>query len=277
MNVLIYTQSNYARNTFVNALFSAGITLYQTEQAENLINDIQRYRPEIVILDVIKEDFAAVFELVKKIKNHTSEEVKKTGIILLIGSIDKQTISAAIQYGVIGFIRSNAAADFVCKYIMDIYQKLCGVPPKRKYIRIIIDPDDSIGIKFRSPVNSQLIIGKIEDISFGGIAVELFGSFPSDLITIGSEINNMQFILDGKDIFIDGEVAAYQKNFCAFRFKNMTPEIKGIISQYIFKRIYSIEEESKVVQEGTGAGENLVNQDNSQDQNKDLPKSKEQQ
>ncbi len=269
MNVLIYTQSNYARITFINALFPAGITLYQTEHSETIINDIQRHTPAIVVLDVIKEDFIIVFEIVKQIKNHPSEEVKKTGIILLIGSIDKQTITSAIQFGVIGFIKSNAAVDFVSKYIIDAYQKVRGIPPERKYIRVKIDPNDGVGIKFRSPVNSQLIIGQIKDISFGGIAVELVGAFPPDSITIGSEITNMQFIIEGRDIFIDGIVVAYQKNFCAFRFKNMTPEIKGTISQYIFKKISGIGEDKKVGNKENGNGDNSGNKDNPQEQDKD--------
>ncbi len=268
MNVLIYTQSYYARKTFISALLPFGITLYHTEQSENLINKIQQHLPEIIVLDVIKEDFAAVFELVRKIKNHPSEEAKKSAIILLIGSIDKQAITSAIQVGVIGFIKSNETEDFVYKYIMNIYQKVRGIPPERKFVRVIIDPNDSIGIKFRSPVNSQLIIGRVKDISLGGLGVELVGTFPSDSITIGSVIKNMQFILDGKEIFIDGVVVAYQKNFCAFLFKDMTAEIRESISQFVFKKISSIEEENKVGQEGTGAGKDSGNQDNSQGQNK---------
>lgn len=275
MNVLIYTQSNYARITFINALFPAGITLYQTEHNDALINDIQRLAPAIVVLDAIKEDYIVVFELIKQIKNHSSEEVRKTGIILLIGSIDKQTITSAIQVGVIGFIKSNATAEFVYKYIMDSYQKLRGVSPERKYIRIKIDPNDMVGIKFRSPVNSQLIIGQVKDISFGGIAVELVGTFPPDSIAIGSEITNMQFILESRDIFIDGEVVAYQKNTCAFRFKNMTQEIKEIISQYIFNKISNAVEENKVGKKETGTSENSGDQDNPQVQNKDSQEPKE--
>ncbi len=269
MNVLLYTQSYYARNIFVNALLPAGITLFHSEQPENVINDIQRHHPEIVVLDVIKEDFAAIFKLVKEIKNHASGEVNKTGIILLIGTIDKQTISNAIQYGVIGFIKSNATEEFVYRYIMDVYQKLRGIPPERKYIRVKIDPNDGIGIKFRSPVNSQLIIGQIKDISFGGIAVELVGSFPPDSVTVGSEIKNMQFILDEKDIFIDGEVVACQKNTCAFRFKDMSTEIKETVSHYVFRKISSIEEETKATQEGTGTAENSGKKENSLEQDKE--------
>lgn len=250
--------------------------MYHTEHSDNLFNDIQRYTPEIVVLDVIKEDFDVVFEIVKRIKNSTFEEVKKTGIILLIGSINKQTITTAIQIGVIGFIKSNADVDFVNKYIIDAYQKIRGVPPERKYVRVKIDDYDRIGIKFRSPVNSQLMIGLIKDVSFGGIAVELVGSFQIDSIAVGSEIENIQFILDGKDIFIDGIVVAYKNNYCAFRFKDMTQEIREAISQYIFKKISIIEEDNKVVNEQNRTGGNSGNQDNPQEQNKDPQEPKEQ-
>jgi CheY-like chemotaxis protein len=239
-NVLIYTQSNFARDKFISALFSAGITLYQCEHPEDLINKIQQNLPEIVVLDVIKEDFPTVFELAKQIKNHSSREVNKIGIILLIGSIDKQTITSAIQIGIIGFIKNDAVVDFVYKYIMDAYQKIQGVPPERKHIRVKIDLNVRMGIKFRSPVNSQLIIGQIKDIGLGGVGVELVGAFPPESIVNGSEIKNVQFIVEGRSVFIDADVVAYQNNFCALRFKEMTDEIKEIISQYVFKKICSL-------------------------------------
>ncbi len=254
MNVLIYTQSNYSRNIFVSSLIPAGISLFHTDHSENVINKIQQILPEILIIDAVhQEDFDAVFELVKQIKNHASENVKNTPIILLIGAIEKQAIISAIQFGVIGFIKSNADENVIYKYIMDTYQKVRGIPPERKHVRIKIDPNDRIGIKFRSPVNSQLIIGQIKDISFGGIAVELAGTFPEDSLSVGAEVKNMQFILEGKDIFIDGIVVAYQKKFCAFLFEGMTKEIRGTISQYIFKNTSSLGEENKAVQEGNGA------------------------
>lgn len=238
--VLIMTQSNYARNTFVNALLSKGITLYLAENGENLLYKIAQYFPEIVVFDVINEDFKNAFMFAKQIKEHFSEEFRKTAIILLIGAIDKQTISTAIQNGVTGFIKSNATEDFVYNYIVSIYQKILGVPPERKYVRVKIDSNERIGIKFRSPVNSRLIIGQIKDISFGGIAVELGGAFPPESLAVGSVVKNMQFILDGKDIDIDGIAVAYQKKLCAFRFTDMGNEIIEIISQYIFKKICCI-------------------------------------
>ncbi len=95
-----------------------------------------------------------------------------------------------------------------------------------------------------------MIIGQIKYIRLGGLGVELVGIFPPDSIAIGSLIKNMQFILDGKEIFIDGVVVAYQKNFCAFLFKDMTTEIRESISQFAFKKISSIEEEKKLDKKG---------------------------
>ncbi len=242
MNVFIYTQSYYARNTFVNALIPKGISLYHAERPESLLEKMKTMQCDIAVLDVIQEDYSIVFNLVKEIKTNAAEQIKNTAVILLIGSIEKQYITLAIQIGVIGFIKSNASEEYVSNYIIDTYQKVKGTPPERKFVRVSVDttnPNERIGIKFRSPVNSQLIIGLIKDISFGGIAVELIGTFPPDSLAPGAEVKNMQFILDGKDVFVDAFVVAYQNKFCAFRFSDMSNQVQESISHYIFQRIAS--------------------------------------
>jgi hypothetical protein len=233
LKVLIYTQSD----TFADALFHMGITLYRSKNPGDLIDKIQKYFPEIVVLDFTNEDSTATFKLVNQIKDHPDEKIKKTAIILLFGSIDIGNISSAIQAGVAGFIKINAAADLIYDYITTLYQKVRDVPPERKYVRIQIDPKERIGVRFWSPVNLILIVGRIKDISFGGIAVELVGTYPADSLAIGTELKSMQFVLDGKYVFIDGVVAACLEKFCAIQFRDITPEIKEIISRYIFEKI----------------------------------------
>jgi DNA-binding NarL/FixJ family response regulator len=261
MNVLIYTQSYYARNTFVNALIPKGITLYHIEHSEDVIKKISADKPEIIVLDVIQEDYASTFELIKEIKSNPSEEMKKIPVILLIGGIDKQSITAAIQVGVVGFIKSNATEEFVSNYISEIYQKMKGIPPERKFVRISMDSNDPsrrVGIKFRSSVNSQLIIGVMKDISFGGIAAELVGTYPPESIAVGQEIKNIQFILDGRDLYVDAVVVAYKDNkFCAFRFSDMPNAVKETISHFIFDRVTaasSIKEASREEKQSEKSG-----------------------
>ena len=240
MNVFIYTQSYYARNTFVNSLIPKGISLYHAERPESLLEKMNTLHCDIAVLDVIQEDYATIFNLVKEIKTNASENIRNSAVVLLIGTIDKQYITLAIQIGVIGFIKSNAKEEYISNYIIETYKKVKGAPPDRKYVRVSVNssnPNERIGIKFRSPVNSQLIIGLINDISFGGIAVELIGTFPPDSLATGLEIKNMQFILDGKDVFVDAVVVAYTNKLCAFRFTDMTNQVQESISHYIFQRI----------------------------------------
>lgn len=243
MNVLIYTQSYYCRNSFVNSLIPKGIALYHAEHADGLLEKLSAHKTDIAVLDVIQGDYEGIFNIVRMIKASDIEEVKKIAVVLIIGTIDRQSITAAVQAGVIGFIKSNASEEFISNYVVEIYQKVKGVPPERKFVRVSIDtgnPNERVGIKFRSPVNSQMIIGLIKDISFGGMATELVGTFPPESLTVGMEIKEIQFILEGKDILIDGIVVAVQKNFCAFRFTNMSPQVREIICHYIFERMSGI-------------------------------------
>jgi ActR/RegA family two-component response regulator len=243
MNACIFTQSYYIRNTFVNALISRGISLFHVEHGEELIIKVLSTKSEIAILDVIQEDYDSIFPLIKALKEHESHEVRNAAVVLIIGAIDKVHVTSAIQLGVKGFIKSNATEDFVGNYIIDIYSKETGTSPERKFVRVSFDtinPNERIGIKFRSPINSQLIMGLIKDISFGGIAVELVGTFPQESLEPGITVSNMQFILDGKDVYVDGTVVAYRKKFCAFRFINMSESVSEIISHFVFQKISNL-------------------------------------
>jgi len=271
MNVCIYTQSNYIRNTFINALIPQGISLFHCEHYEELIEKIISTKSEIVILDVIQEDFDAAFNLIKKIRAHEFETVKKIGVVLIIGAIGKKEITAAAELGVNGFIKSNAKESFIASYIIDVYKKITGVPPERKYVRVSIDPDspdEKIGIKFRSPVNSQMIIGVIRDISLGGIAVELVGTFPPDSLSIGIEVKNIQFILEGKNIVVSGIVVAYREKFCAFRFTDIVEGGSEAISHFVFKKM-SLLSESKEEAEKGSAGQSEVVEMKKEDKEKE--------
>lgn len=243
MNACIFTQSYWVRNTYVNSLIPRGISIFHVEHGEELIDKILATKSEIAILDVIQEDYDSAFSIITRIKSDESDIVKSTSIILIIGAVDKIHVTNAIQLGVKGFLKSNAAEEFIGNYVIDICQKEKGAPAERKFVRVSFDTSNSnerIGIKFRSPVNSQLIMGLIKDISYGGIAVDLVGTFPPESLAAGMSVQNMQFILDGKDIFVDGVVAAYQKMFCAFRFINMSETVSEIISHYVFQRISTL-------------------------------------
>jgi DNA-binding NarL/FixJ family response regulator len=240
MNVLISSQSNFVRNNFISSLIPYGIVLSHSEHMDEVPEKLITQSFDIVILDAIHEDFQPIFQIMKLIKGHPEEKVRKVAILLLIGGIDRQNITMAVQSGAIGFIKSNATDEVIVKYIMEIYQKVRGVPPERKFVRLsldITDPNERIGVKFRSPVNSQLIMGLIKDISFGGIAVELVGTFPPDSIAPSLEIKNLLFIIDGKDVSVDAAVVAYKQNFCAFRFLDMPAQERDTISQFIFARM----------------------------------------
>jgi len=243
MKVLVYTQSYFVRNIFVTSLIPNGINLIHVEMKDALFAKVENENPDIIILDVIREDFDEVFQIIKVLKSNPKEEVKAIAIVLLVGGISKDYITDAVKLGVLGFIKSNATKEFISEYLIKLYEKLKGVPPLRKFARVSLNPsnpNDKVGVKFRSPINSQLIIGVIKDISYGGMAVELVGTFPPDSIAVALEIKNVQFMLEGKDINVDMVVVAYQKNFCAFRFVNMAKDVQDAISHFIFQRLASI-------------------------------------
>ncbi len=243
MKVFIYTQSYFVRNIFVTSLIPQGINLIHVENGEALLQKASSEKPDLIVMDVIREDFDEVFTLIKTIKSSEYEEIKKIAVILFISTIDKQYITAAVQLGVVGFIKNNSSSEFIAEYLIKTYEKVKGASPERKFARVSLDPNnpnEKISVKFRSPANLQLIIGVIKDISFGGLALDLVGTFPEDSIAVGMEIRNIQFMIEGKDIDVDAVVVAYQKKFCALRFVNMSNDVKDTISHFIFQKLSGI-------------------------------------
>jgi DNA-binding NarL/FixJ family response regulator len=225
---------------FVNSLIPMGISVFHSDNVEDLVDKLSNRPIEVVVFDVIQENYDEAFKVLAGMKNNSSEKISKIAIVMLIGGVDKKQIARALQLGALGFIKSNASGETIAKYIIDLYEKKQGAPPQRKFVRVTLDAtieSERIGVKFRSPRNMQLILGVLCDISSGGIAVELVGTFPPEAIEQGMEIKNMQFILEGRDVLVDAVVVAYQKKFCAFRFTNVSEQDKEAISQFIFEKI----------------------------------------
>jgi len=240
MNVLIFTESAYVRKNFVSSLIPNGLSAFQVEKSEDILIRMEEKNADIIVYDAIQENYSEVFEVMDKVKTKEEKNGKHIGQILLISSVDKNFIAQALKHGARGFIKSNASGEVLTKYIIEIYEKIKGVPPERKFARVSLDTTsqaERIGVKFRSPVNLQLIMGVIKDISAGGIAIELVGTFDESAIKTGQEIRNIQFILDRKDVQVDAVVVAYKKNFCALRFVNLSSSEQNTISDFIFEKI----------------------------------------
>ncbi len=243
MEILIVTQSFYVRNQFVNTFYPKGVTVYHTDNAEQLLEKL-RLCPniEFVFIDVIHEEFAQAFDILAKVKAFAVTQKRTIYALLIYVVIDKAIAAKAIENGCVGFVKSNVSGDELFLYTMQLYQKLRGVPPQRKYVRISLDPsnpNERIGIKFRSPINSQLLVGVIRDISFGGLAVELVGMFPQEALAVNVQISNIQFMLDDRDVYADATVVAYdyRKRFCALRFTYLSNDDQEVLASFIFKRV----------------------------------------
>ncbi|QJR22922.1 hypothetical protein BREVNS_2172 [Brevinematales bacterium NS] len=243
MEILIVTQSFYVRNQFVNTFYPRGVTVYHTDNAEQLLEKLRLYPGiEFVFIDVIHEEYAQALDILAKVKAFAVTQNRKIFALLIYVAIDKSIAAKAIEHGCVGFVKSNVGGDDLFLYTMQLYQKLKGTPPERKYVRISLDPsnpNERIGIKFRSPINSQLLVGVIRDISFGGLAVELVGMFPQEALAVNTQITNIQFMLDDRDVYADATVVAYdyRKRFCALRFTYLSHDDQEILASFIFNRV----------------------------------------
>jgi hypothetical protein len=240
MKVLLHSQANYVRNHFIASLIPRGIALYHAELPGKVAEAIIAQEADILVIDVIEGDFRRAFSLLLDLKNHENPMVRNIAPIFLVGDVDRENLTNAVKGGAVGFIKSGTNEENIANYLTGVYSKVKGMLPNRKFIRVSLDisnAEDRIGIKFRSPINSLLMIGFIRDISIAGMAVDLVGVFPKDSLSEGANIHGIQCIIDRKDMIIDATVVAWKKPLAALRFQNLPPQEIQTISHFIFHKI----------------------------------------
>jgi c-di-GMP-binding flagellar brake protein YcgR len=101
------------------------------------------------------------------------------------------------------------------------------------------DPQELARVSFRVPPSSQLIAGRVVDISLGGMAAELFNLPPAVSLTAGMTLTGMEISLSGKELTPSSSVVLYKLKVLAVRFEILSPTDKKALERYIFKSISS--------------------------------------
>jgi len=143
------------------------------------------------------------------------------------------------ELGVIGYLLKPYKDDRAYIKLKNILQNFEGQDSKRKHIRVKPDPEALLRIHFRITGYPHLISGKIIDISFGGIALELFTPVEEKILKPGVYIHRIEFTLNSKDLSPAGIIVIKREKILAIRFELLSSNDSIILSKYIYKQISS--------------------------------------
>ncbi len=167
------------------------------------------------------------------------DAVKNLPIIVHTVQASKDFVVKMIEAGVTGYLLKPFHEDAARAKLASILDKLAEHNTQRKHIRVKPDPQEMIRVHFRLPVHSQLVSGKILDISLGGIAVELLNPPPAETLTGGTRVSRLQFSLGPRELSPSAIIVLFKANVLALRFETLGAADKTALERYIFKRISS--------------------------------------
>ncbi len=237
MSFLVVEGSQSVRELLCYALLSHGVkgTPVATRTAAW---DILAARKDIsgAIIDIDTQEVEGS-ELIEEMK--AKEGTRNIPVIVHTVQANKEFVMKMIESGVAGYLLKPFREDTAHGKLAAILDKLSDHNVQRKHIRVKPGPDDVIRVHFRLPSISQLISGKIVDVSLGGIAMELFnppdpGAFPT-----GGRIGKLQFALGPRELSPSALIVMFKGNLLAVRFETLSSQDKTILQRYIFKRISS--------------------------------------
>lgn len=176
-------------------------------------------------------------ELIQEMKE--KEKTRNIPIIVHTVQASKGFVMKMIETGVAGYLLKPFREDTAHAKLGAILDKLSDHNIQRKHIRVKPGPDDVVRVHFRLPSISQLISGKIVDISLGGIAMELFNPPDSKAFPVGARIGKLQFALGPRELAPSALIVMFKGNLLAVRYENLGTQDKTTLQRYIFKKISS--------------------------------------
>jgi len=243
MKVLIFTLSNYILDILVDFFIPSGITPFYGEGEESIIQKIHTNKIDAALIDLNRENFDYATRIIQRIRTHPYEEVKKCAIVLYIEGVSKELVAKALSLGACGFIKRNTPKDEAVNMLMEACKRMTGKYPDQKHIKIKLNPEiapEDVAVKFISPKTEQSILGIMREMSIIGCIIEIKGDYVTTGLEKGMIIENIKFLLLGKEVVVDTILAAYANRKAALLFHHMSRETAHDISQYIFRKLANL-------------------------------------
>lgn len=191
---------------------------------------------EGAIVDIDNRDVDGI-KLIDDLK--AGEDTRRIAVIVHTVQRRKEFVRRMVEIGVAGYLLKPFSPATAKAKLESILSKLSTHNANRRHIRVTPDPDNLTRVSFRLRGLSQLMAGRIVDISLGGMAIELFNPPADSLFTLGIPIARLDFALGGKALSPAGNVVVCRSGVLAVKFDAMSAPDRQALERYIFKRISS--------------------------------------
>lgn len=196
MKLLIVNVVESLRDYLISKLIAAGIEVYIAEDDMKALEIIEKISIDIMFIDIDsrKVDFLSLVKVVRE-----KPGFEKTRLITLTKSVDKETLSKYIPYGLIGILPKNLEITQYDKRIIKFIDSHLFQNEKRKSIRITPKQDEKLII--RLPLTgrqNEKAEGQIIDLSIQGVAFRFVDAEYKTFFLLNHEIKHTEIDIGGR-------------------------------------------------------------------------------
>lgn len=230
MNLIICVPVPPLQSALAHSLIPQGFGLIKMNTLDEVFASIPA-RGNICLIDdgaVEKKDLIQKIVEVKK-----NEQKKSVRIMLITKSSDLQMISTYTKLGADLVLQSSLHFETIAEKIENFLHSISGQNAQRKHIRIKPDPKSEAGVKFLQPATNAYVVGKITDISMGGLAAR-FTLADTQIMQEKQVLGNVHISLDNKNIVADLFLVKKVGETVAFSFHKIRETFKDGLAEYIY-------------------------------------------
>ncbi len=237
MVFLVVESSPQVRESLCHVLLSFGIKgvpVADRAAALELLKGNEQI--EGAIVDIDNHDVQGV-ALIEELKRR--EQTRGVPLVVHTIQANKDAVMKMVELGVAGYLLKPYSPETAKAKLAAVFAKLATHNSQRRHIRVKPDPDELARVSFRVSPPSQLVSGRIVDISLGGMAVELFNPPPVQLLVPGTLLSRVTFSLPARELKVSASVVLLKSRVLALKFETMSPTDTAALERYIFRSISS--------------------------------------
>jgi DNA-binding response OmpR family regulator len=122
IKVLLVEDDNFLRSICSKKLVKEGFTVYEALDGEMALSEVEKIKPDIILLDIILPAIDG-FEVLNKIRSHSNKQVANSPIIMLSNLGQDDDIKKALSMGANDYL---VKAHFTIEEIVTKVKKVLG-------------------------------------------------------------------------------------------------------------------------------------------------------
>ncbi len=237
MRTLIAMDDENKAEEIAVKLIPHGHEPYIVDDKSNLFNLLATEIFHILLFDLDSEKLGGISTV------RESKKIKpEIAIIVLTFRSGIDIMKEVISAGGIGVVSIRARPDEIAEQVVRTIE-LSGIKiiERRRFVRVSVFEDEESKVVIPVKELGKELVGRVSDISAGGIAVRFNDPVEASILTVGKVYPNIKIYLDDREIKTSAMVVGKRGLIVAFRFYGMDEAEQDKVAKYVYKKLMSKE------------------------------------